>query len=127
MKESKSLYNKSLKTLSKELRSNSTLGEILLWDKFLKAKGAGYQFNRQYPMQVDDLNIIVDFVCRKLKLIIEIDGYSHDFKFDEDNIRDQKLNNAGYSVLRFSEQSVRYDLDNVVAEIQMKIEELETK
>lgn len=127
MEQNKSLYNKSLKTLSKELRSNSTLGEILLWDKFLKAKGSGYQFNRQYPMRVNDLNIIVDFICRKLKLIIEIDGYSHNFKFEEDSIRDRKLNNAGYAVLRFSEQNVRHDLDNVVAEIQQKIEELENK
>lgn len=127
MDQSKSLYNKSLKTLSKELRSNSTLGEVLLWDKFLKAKSTGYQFNRQYPMQVADLNIIVDFICRKLKLIIEIDGYSHNFKFEEDSIRDQKLKDAGYTVLRFSEQNIRHDLDNVTAEIQQKIEELEAR
>lgn len=78
-------------------------------------------------MQVADLNIIVDFICRKLKLIIEIDGYSHNFKFEEDSIRDQKLKDAGYTVLRFSEQNIRHDLDNVTAEIQQKIEELEAR
>ncbi len=123
----KSLYNKSLKSLSRGLRNNATLGEILLWDKLLKAKGTGYQFNRQYSMQLDDLNIIVDFICRKLKLIIEIDGYSHNFKYDEDSVRDRKLKDVGYTVLRFSEQRIRYDIDNVAAEIQTMIEELEEK
>lgn len=121
----KSLYNKSLKSLSRGLRNNATLGEILLWDKLLKAKGTGYQFNRQYSMQLDDLSIIVDFICRRLKLIIEIDGYSHQFKYDEDKLRDRKLMDEGYTVLRFSEQRIRYDLDNVAAEIQTMIEEME--
>ncbi len=127
MQEKKSFYNKSLKQLSRNLRAESTLGEILLWDKFLKVKATGYQFNRQYPMALDGANIIVDFICRKLKLIIEVDGYSHNFKYEEDKIRDEKLRTKGYSVLRFSESRIRYDIDNVIAEIEVKIEELQTR
>ena len=63
-------------------------------------------------------NYIVDFICRKLKLIIEVDGYSHNFKFEEDKKRDRRLNELGYNVLRFAETEVRYDLNNVIRELE---------
>ena len=108
-------YNKEHKQFSRELRNNSTLGEIILWKRVLRAKKMhGFQFLRQFS--IDDY--IVDFICRKLKLIIEIDGYSHNFKYSEDIRRDIKLNNLGYKVIRFSEKRIRYDLDNVAAEIE---------
>ena len=82
----KSNYNKQLKPLARKLRNNSTPGEIKLWSEVLRArKMAGYQFNRQFAIKIDELNIIVDFICRKLKLIIEVDGYSHNFKYKDDS------------------------------------------
>jgi len=102
-------YNKELKPLAKVLRKESTLGEILIWDKLLKERRLGYQFLRQFPIN----NYIVDFACRKLKLIIEIDGYSHNFKTNEDGIRDKYLSSLGYKVLRFTEIAVRKDISNV--------------
>ena len=78
MNNDKSNYNKNLKPFARDLRNNSTLGEIILWSDVLRAKKMkGYQFNRQYPMKVNELNIIVDFISRKLKLIIEVDGLYH--------------------------------------------------
>ena len=50
------------------------------------------------------LNKIVDFICRKLKLIIELNGYSHNFKHNQDKIRDEKLSKYGYRILRFEEK-----------------------
>jgi very-short-patch-repair endonuclease len=115
-------YNKSKKYFARMLRNESTFGEIILWSKALRAKKMlGYQFNRQFPID----NYIVDFICRKLKLIIELDGYSHDFKEDKDKIRDLRLTELGYFVMRFTEQQVRHDLDNVVAAIEQTIEEFE--
>jgi very-short-patch-repair endonuclease len=76
-----SYYDKTNKELARSIRKNSTLGEIILWDKLLKGrKMFGYQFLRQFA--IDDY--IVDFICRKLELIIEVDGYSHNFKYDND-------------------------------------------
>ena len=63
-------YNPKLKTLSGELRNNSTLSEVLLWNMLKSKKMKGYQFMRQKPTD----NYIVDFYCSKLKLVIEIDG-----------------------------------------------------
>jgi very-short-patch-repair endonuclease len=99
----KSNYNKNLKYFSRELRTNSTLGEIILWKRVLQGKiKFEHQFNRQFPMKLEGQGIIVDFICSKLKLIIQIDGYSHQFKTKQDELRDQQLNEIGYQVLRFT-------------------------
>ena len=115
----KIIYNKNLKEYARELRNNSTLGEIILWKKVLRAKKFhGYQFNRQFIID----NYIVDFVCRKLKLIIEIDGYSHQFKHKRDIELDKYLNNKGYRVLRFKESEVKHKLDDVVWHLEKFLE-----
>ena len=94
----------------------------MLWKEALKAKQMmGYQFNRQFPIE----NYIVDFIARKLKLIIEIDGSSHNFKGKEDREKQDYLESLGFTILRFSEAKVVYNLDLVVAEIQYAIECIE--
>ena len=77
----------------------------------------GYQFNRQFPID----NYIVDFICRKLNLIIEIDGSSHIAKSVEDFNRQKHLEDQGYTFLRFSEAMVIYRIDEVVTEIDYAI------
>ncbi len=110
-------YNSNSKSFSQKLRNQSTLGEVILWDKVLKNKKTGFQFNRQFSMKLKNKDIIVDFICRKLKLIIEIDGYSHNFKHKEDIQRDEELESLGYKVLRFPEREIKYNLDNVIRAI----------
>ncbi len=124
MNSKKSHYTKDLKNMAQNLRSDSTLGEVILWDKVLKNKKMGYQFNRQFSMKLLKKKIIVDFICRKLKLIIEIDGYSHNFKYDEDIARDKELKTLGYKVLRFTEYQVKQDLNNVIRKIEYEIKEI---
>lgn len=81
----------------------------------------GYQFNRQFP--IDDY--IVDFISRKLNLIIEIDGNSHIGKSEEDYHRQKHLEDLGFRFLWFSEAHVIYRIDEVVAEIDYAIECIE--
>jgi len=119
----KSHYNKKLKPLARKLRNESTLGEILLWDKVLKQKQLDYQFVRQFAIG----NYILDFACRTLKLGIEIDGYSHNFTIERDEEKDSYLKSLGYYVLRFEEREVRNDIDNVMRVIVGTIKELENK
>lgn len=111
-------YNPYLKEKARELRNNSTPGEILLWKKLKGKQCYGFDFHRQKPI----LNYIVDFYCFKLKLIIEIDGYSHNFKVEEDQLRDKELNTLGFTVLRFSEGEVRNNLDLVLNSLAAFIE-----
>ena len=115
-------YNKNLKPLARKLRKLGTKGEALLWRDVLKAKQHWpYQFNRQYIIG----DYIVDFICRKLKLIIEIDGSSHFAKSEEDYKRQQFLESLKYTILRFPEQMVIYRIDEVVAEIDYAMQYLE--
>lgn len=71
-------YNLKLREFARFLRNNSTFPEILLW-KEIKNKSLGVEFKRQVPI----LEYIVDFYCQE-KLVIEIDGHIHDFRYVED-------------------------------------------
>ena len=111
----KSHYNKGLKSLARSLRKHGTHGEAVLWSEVLRAKKFyGLQFNRQFSIE----NYIVDFICRKQKLIIEIDGASHQHKTEEDKIRDERLNDLGYQVIRVDEGEVLNDLNNIIKTIE---------
>jgi very-short-patch-repair endonuclease len=80
-------YNPRLKETARMLRKNMTLGEILLWKELKGKKLLGYDFHRQKP--IDDY--VFDFYCPMLKLIVEIDGDSHDGKEEADRLRQTKL------------------------------------
>ena len=107
--------NKSLREFSRDLRSHSTLSEILLWQKLRASQFRGYAFNRQKPLG----NYIVDFYCRKTNLVIEIDGGSHDYEeaVVEDGKRQQILEELGVSFLRFSDWEVKNVMAFVLGEI----------
>ena len=82
-----------LKQLSRNLRNNSTLSEVLFWKEVRCKNILGYQFLRQKPIG----NFIVDFYCPKLKPAIEIDGDSHgNYKaFEKDRIKEKYLLKLG--------------------------------
>jgi len=117
-------YNKKLKQYSRNLRNDSTLAEIVLW-KELRGASMGYTFNRQKPI----LNYIVDFYCKPLNLVIEADGISHwgDEAVEKDKIRQGKLESTGLHFLRFDDEEIMNDLENVLRVIEITIEELEKK
>jgi very-short-patch-repair endonuclease len=107
-------YNPILKERAKELRKNSTLAEILLWDNLRGNQLLGYDFDRQRPID----NYIVDFYCKDLSLAIEIDGESHHGNEKKDNQRDKRLNNLGVEVLRFDNLEVLYHTEFVLQKIE---------
>ena len=119
-------YNKDLKKLARELRNNSTPAEIRLWSELLRARiMRGYGFLRQRPV----LNYIADFMCKELKLIIEVDGASHEIEkhWQKDQKRQQELEEAGFTVMRFTDEEVFCELDYVQRAIEQWIENYEKK
>jgi len=70
----------------------------------------GYQFNRQVPV----CQYIVDFMCPKLNLIIEIDSSAHTLKSKSAHKKRDDLEMLGYQVLIFSETEVAHQLDKVI-------------
>jgi len=61
------------------------------------------------------LNYIVDFVCLPLRLVIELDGYTHQFEevYQRDVIREDHLVEVGFKVLRFHDKEVFRDIKRV--------------
>lgn len=113
---------KILKQYARDMRNHATKGEKRLWCELLRGRAMhGYQFLRQYPIDY----YIADFACRKLKLIIEVDGYSHNFKQKQDAKRTTYLNTLGYTVMRFTEKEVKNHIINVRRAIEGYIEEFE--
>src|SRR5699024_11077772 len=115
-------YNKDLKELARKLRKNSTKAEIRLWSESLRAgMMKGYTFLRQRPV----LNYIADFMCKELWLIIEIDGYTeeNERKWYKDLDWQEKLEEKGFTVLRFADEEVMNDLKNVERTINGWIED----
>lgn len=90
------------------------MSEIMLWQCLKQKQMMGYTFNRQKPL----LNYIVDFYCKPLKLVIEIDGVSHIGKEKEDLKRQKELEALGLFFLRFDDLLVKKQLHFVLNEIE---------
>jgi very-short-patch-repair endonuclease len=105
------------RTRARELRSNATPSERLLWRELSARKISGVRFNRQVPVGP----FICDFVSRGAKLIIEVDGGQHGWQADEDRARTRYLEGHGYRVVRFWNSDVLERLEGVVAEIERVI------
>jgi very-short-patch-repair endonuclease len=89
---------------AKQLRQTMTRAETLLW-RYLKAHHIdGLAFRRQAPMG----HFIADFVCHSAKIVVEIDGLSHDFQKRQrnDQKRDEWFASQRYVVLRFTNDQV---------------------
>lgn len=114
-------YNKDLKEFSRILRNNSTLGEVLLWNELKAGKLMGYKFNRQKPIG----GYIVDFYCRELNLVIEVDGDIHveEAVHLNDVQRQIALEKLGLLFIRFEDMLVRKHMDQVIKDIESWIKQ----
>ena len=115
-------YNPKLKSLARELRKNSTLAEVLLWMN-IKGKCYGHEFHRQVPIG----DYIVDFYCHELQLAIEIDGNTHDYNFEMDDIRQKNLEKMGITFIRFNDRDVKSCMTDVLRGLEFVISEIEEK
>ena len=112
-------YNKQLKNIAKANRKAGNLSEILLWQEIKQSK-LGVRFRRQTPIG----NYVADFYCKEKKLVIEIDGWSHDNKIEYDKERDEYMKSLGIHVLRISDKDVKQDISNVLIWIKHNIDRL---
>ena len=82
---------------ARELRRDTTDAETALWRRLRDRGLDGEKFVRQEPIGP----YIADFVCRRKKLIIEIDGGQHSDQAERDEARTKHLEALGYRVIRF--------------------------
>ena len=107
---------KALEKNRKNLRSNLTPAEALLWKSRQHSQLSGKKFRRQHSIE----KYIVDFYCPDCRLAIELDGDAHfaESGAEYDNARTELLSKMGITVLRFENREIFDNLDLVIAEIQ---------
>ena len=119
-------YNKKRQPLAHNLRNNMTKAEACLWKYVLKAGlMKGYTFRRQRPV----LNYIADFMCKELMLVIEVDGITHLYEeiIKKDTIRQKSIENAGFTLIRYTDNDVLNRIENVRKMIEQTIENIENR
>jgi very-short-patch-repair endonuclease len=99
------------------LRSNQTIAERRLWQKLQSKRCAGRRFRRQFRLGA----YIVDFVCLSDRLVVEVDGESHNHTIARDEERSRWIESQGFRIVRFTNDDVRYRLEGVVQMIEAEI------
>jgi very-short-patch-repair endonuclease len=112
-------YNPRLKEKAKDLRKNSTPEENLFWYDFLS------KYKHKFLRQKIIGHYIVDFHCAKYRLVIEIDGSQHytEDGMEYDAIRSDYLELFKINILRFTNQEVKDDFENVCEKIKHHIKQ----
>ena len=97
---------------ARSMRKAMTDAELRLWNELRAHRLMGLSFRRQMPIA----GYIVDFACAQKKIIVEVDGSQH-----ADSVRDQQgdacLGSAGWTILRFWNDDILRDIDNVCRHI----------
>ena len=112
-------YNNNNVKFAKINRNNQTEEEWKMRNIVLKRDKTWYRFLRQKPIW----NYILDFYCDKLKLWIEIDDKSHDWKWEEDGVRTKYLNSLWIKIIRYTNSDINYNLEWVIIDLNEKIEQ----
>ncbi len=112
-------YLEELMTLSRKNRINSTRTENIVWYEILDKRKTGFKFLRQKPIY----KFILDFYCKELLMVIEVDGDYHNKRKWIDIERDKFMENLNIKTLRISNDEILNDLENVKNKIINFIEE----
>jgi cyclase len=110
-------YNAPAETFekAKRLKREMTKAEKQLWHELRNSKLNGYKFRRQHPIAW----YIADFYCLQAKLVVELDGEVHELEEmkEHDEKRNRIMENYDLTVLRFKNEDVFGNVDEVVDEI----------
>jgi very-short-patch-repair endonuclease len=103
---------------ARELRKNMTDAEQTLWTHLRAQRLADVKFRRQQPLG----DFIVDFVSFDQEVIIEVDGGQHVAEKDYDEARTRKLEEEGFTVIRFWNDDVLRETEKVLEEIKRHLD-----
>ena len=106
-------YNPDLNERAKELRKNATLSEVLFWNKIKNKQFKSLDFDRQKIIG----NYIVDFYCVDCRVVIEIDGSSHNEKEEYDRERDGYFEKLGLTVIHI----IAFDVLNKMNDVMLML------
>ncbi|MFZ2054759.1 MAG: DUF559 domain-containing protein [Candidatus Aminicenantales bacterium] len=104
------------KDFARSLGKESTNVEKLLWRQLRAKRLLGLKFRRQEPIG----KYIVDFVCYEKKIIIELDGGQHSEYEEKDQKRDEWFRSEGFKILRFWNNDVISQTEEILEIIAKK-------
>ncbi|HNW81698.1 MAG TPA: endonuclease domain-containing protein [bacterium] len=114
-----------VKIAARNLRNNQTGSEKIFWDAVKQRKIMDLRFMRQHPVTFLYDNrerfFIADFYCAKKRLVVEIDGGIHEKQKDYDELREYIIKSLGYKMIRFTNEEINHDLDNVVKKLEKEL------
>jgi very-short-patch-repair endonuclease len=99
-----------LNSYAQKLRQGNVLSEALLWNCLKGRQINNLRFNRQKIIG----KYIVDFYCAELRTVIEIDGSTHDFKFEYDQTREEYIKSFGYRIIKIGDDQIKFNLADIV-------------
>ncbi len=102
---------------AQHMRANPTQAEAFLWEQLRGKKLSGFKFRQQHLI----LDYIVDFVCLKKKLVVEVDGKIHNDQQEKDQERTLHLGDKGYKVIRFKNEEVLGNIEKVLKAIENEL------
>ncbi len=95
---------------ARALRSVLSPAERKLWASLSRRQLDGFHFTKQFQIGP----YFADFACRRARLVVELDGYSHNARSEQDAAKDRLLQDEGYKVLRFQNEDVMGNLEGVL-------------
>jgi len=99
------------------MRKALTPPEARMWACLKRLRAEGFQFRRQAPFR----GYFLDFVCHSRKLVIEVDGGSHEARLEHDRIRDAVLAREGYRTMRIGNAAVRDNIEGVMQTVRIAL------
>ncbi len=102
---------------ARALRNAPSPAEYRLWHYLSKSQIDGNKFTRQFQIG----NYYADFACRKKKIIIELDGVSHDMQQRHDEERSLAIEGEGYLILRYTNTDVLGNIEGVLLDVAEKL------
>ncbi len=95
----------------------------MFWAEVRSRKVLGKKVLRQYPIFFQYVNkqrfFVVDFYCHEHRLVIEIDGKSHEYQKQYDELRTHLINNLGIKVARFRDEEIEKNVHSVIEKLKM--------
>ncbi len=110
-------HEKEAAWFAQQLRQEMPWSEARLWLS-IRNRATGAKFRRQVPIGT----WIADFACLNPKIVIEVDGASHDFRDEEE--RTAYIESQGFTILRFNNEDIRNNMTNVFDDIVREVERL---
>jgi very-short-patch-repair endonuclease len=106
---------------ARQLRKSMTRQEVKLWVHLRSWRSRGFHFRRQAPRD----GYIVDFVCLRAGVVVEVDGGQHNFgeHQERDRRRDGDFAARGFKVLRYWNNEIDQNLEGVLTDIDRVLSE----